>query len=93
MSWSVSYAGPIKSARKAVKASFKGSLKYLKADPALAEEAILCELARKLVVRHLKTHPASLDVAVTAHGHQGKNEAGTYQNFSVSVGPVSKPQS
>jgi hypothetical protein len=93
MSWSVSYGGSLKDARKNVKKQFKSALAYLKVDPKLAEEAVLCELARKLVVRHLKTHPAHLEVAVSAHGHQGNTEVNGpyYQNFTVTCGTVSKP--
>jgi hypothetical protein len=87
MSWSVSYAGKVKDAKKACRSSFKSQKQYY---VGTAEGKIL-ELARKLVVAGLKHQDPNVNVSVSANGHATcvwdaanvKTEVG--QNFTVSV--------
>lgn len=98
MSWSVSYAGKLKDAKKASKQSFKGSLVYLKSNPTYADEAKVCELARKLVAFTLRHLPVDSHVSVQASGHQsgtwdGEKYVNVTQTVKVSIEPIAPPVS
>ncbi len=95
MSWSVSGSGNLKGVKKSVKAQFKQAKTYVS-----GEEGKLLELARKLVVRHMKTHPKHLAIAVSASGSAsgldydqttGKYKT-TSQQISITCSTVSNPQ-
>lgn len=82
MSWSVSYSGKVKDAKKACKSSFKSQKGYYEGK---AEGKVL-ELARKLVVLGLRHQKLDAHVSVSASGHAlTDNGVEVGQNLSVSV--------
>jgi hypothetical protein len=91
MSWSVSYSGKVKAAKKACKASFKGQKSYfVGADGTVSLEGKIMEIARKLVVAGLKGQKLDANVSVSASGHaiqsfDGTANVATGQNVSVDV--------
>jgi hypothetical protein len=80
MSWSISYAGKVKDAKKACRSSFKSQKQYY---VGTAEGKIL-ELARKLVVAGLKYQKPDATVNVVANGH-AIQEYGMVDGTSVST--------
>jgi hypothetical protein len=95
MSWSVSCSGSLAVVKKSVRSQFKSQAVHYVG----TEEGRLLEMARKLVVRHLKTHPKQLDVGVSANGSASgygwDNTTGKYagatQSVAVSVTVIHKP--
>lgn len=94
MSWSVSYAGKVKAAKKACKDSFKGQKGYFVTDGVVSAEGKIMELARKLVVAGLKGQKLDGEVKVSAAGHaitswDGEKNTVNGQTVTVSVQFVS----
>jgi hypothetical protein len=97
MSWSVSYVGKVKNAKREVRAQFKSSATYLNSDPNYAAEAKVQESARKLVSLTLRQFPKNSYVKVSAHGHQsgtwdGAKYVDNKQTVNVSIEPVVAPE-